>query len=235
MWNERSLYLLNFFEIGQNFLADNKYNKLKLEDICWEKLNKDLISNEDILNNNYEIKLEKVKKLCPNLIKKITWSKKEMNNNLYLILSKESNYQLNQKQLVEYFEFIKPSIIRINKKNIEQIDKYVNFYTDILMESSFFKFNISKWKDLKNGLGKFLNTNMTSVKNFSEELTSVEKFIFLLSNHPKLKQENMKVKLENGDKLKIFGKINLNEEDNSLYEQMKNEKEKIAKVKKNKI
>ena len=158
-----------------------------------------------------------------------------MNNNLYLILSKESNYQLNQKQLVEYFEFIKPSIIRINKKNIEQIDKYVNFYTDILMESSFFKFNISKWKDLKNGLGKFLNTNMTSVKNFSEELTSVEKFIFLLSNHPKLKQENMKVKLENGDKLKIFGKINLNEEDNSLYEQMKNEKEKIAKVKKNKI
>ena len=53
LWNERSLYLLNFFEIGQNFLADNKYNKLKLEDICWEKLNKDLISNEDILNNNY--------------------------------------------------------------------------------------------------------------------------------------------------------------------------------------
>lgn len=227
LWSERSLYVLNFNDDTRNFLQENNYNTGKLEEISWSKLYKD-ISIDYKNNEKAKEKIEKVKKLCPNYLKKIDWSKLEMNSHLLVLLAKEYNHDFNQKQINEYLTCIKPTIEK-------DIQVRMDYFTTILSHSSFYKSNIIKWKDLKDGLGKFFNISMKGIKEYTEDLTVSQKFIFLLADNALLKHDNMKSKLEKNEKLNVFGKPYLNEEEEKEYLKYKEQRSVQTKVKKTKI
>lgn len=227
LWSERSLFALNFFEPSRKFLQENNYNTEKLEELSWKYLYKQT-SLEHALSEKSKETITNIKDLCPHYLKKIDWSKISMNSHLLVLLAIEYGYDLNQKQINEYFPLIKPSAD-------SQINKRMDLFIKVLTHSSFFKSNVTKWKDLKDGLGKNFNISMKGLKEYNEKMTVDQKFIFLLAESPILRHDNMKKKLEKKEKTTLFGKPYLNKEEEQEYIKMLEQRSMQTKVKKTKI
>lgn len=229
LWSERNVCFLNYHESNRNFLKENQYNTSKLEEQCWKYLNKNYIDFvEATTNTDYEKKIEKIKSICPTHLSKIDWSKESMNSHFMVLMAIHYEYDLNQKQIQEYYHIIKPNV----EKDIQQ---RVNYFAKILQHSSLFKNNITQYKDLKKSLGKMFGVTMNEIKEYSEDLNVLQKFIFLLSEHPALKHDNMKTKLEKKEKIRHFGKPFLNEEESQEYIKLKEKRTMETKTKKLKI
>lgn len=227
LWSEKTLCFLNFHDESRKFLKDNSYNTTKLEEESWRYLNKNIISINAAMSENTD-DLEKIKNICPNYLKKINWSKIEMNSHTLVLLAIEYEYDLNQKQIQEYFTLIRPN----TSVNLE---KTVTYFAKILNHSSFFKSNISKSKNLKDSLGKFFGVFMKEVKEYDEDLSPMKKFIFLLAEHPLIKHNDMKNKLEKKEKITYFGKPFLNKKEEEEYLKIKEQRSIQTKTKKTKI
>lgn len=227
LWSERTLCFLNFHDESRKFLKDNAYNTTKLEEESWRYLNKNIISINAAMSETKE-DLEKIKNLCPSYLKKLDWSKIEMNSHTLVLLAIEYEYDLNQKQIQEYFTLIRPN----TSVNLE---KTVAYFAKILNHSSFFKSNITKYKDLKDSLGKIFGVSMKEVKEYNEELSPMKKFIFLLAEHPLIKHDNMKNKMEKKEKITYFGKPFLNKEEEEEYLKIREQRSIQTKTKKTKI
>lgn len=227
LWSERSLFIFNFFEETRQFLKENNYNTGKLEETSWKYLSKNM--NLDIaMSEKSEESINKIKDLCPSYLKKLDWSKVTMDSHLLVLLAIEYNHDFNQKQINEYFPLIKP--------NVEsQIQKQMEHFALILSHSSFFKSNVTKWKDLKDGLGKNFNVSMKGIKEYDSEMSVMQKFIFLLAENPIVKHDNMKDKLEKKEKINYFGKPFLNKEEEQEYLKLKEQRSIQTKTKKTKI
>lgn len=229
LWSERNVCFLNYHEPSRKFLQNNQYNTSRLEEQCWKYLNKNLIEfKEAISDTEYEKKLEKIKTLCPTYINKIEWSKQTMNSHFMVLMAIDCKHDLNQKQIQDYFQIIKPNL----DKDVEQ---RVNYFAKILQHSSLFKNNITQYKDLKISLGKMFGVTMNVIKEYKEDLSVMQKFIFLLAENPILKHDNMKTKLEKKEKIRHFGKPFLNEEESQEYIKMKEKRTIETKTKKLKI
>lgn len=227
LWSERNLCFLNFYEETRKFLKENSYNITKLEEDSWKQLNKNMISlNVSMYDSTEEI--EKIKNLCPTYLKKMDWSKVEMNSHMLVRLAMDYGYDFNQKQIQEYFSLIRPN----SENNLEKI---VDYFAKVLSHSSFFKSNISKYKDLKDSLGKNFGVSMKGIKEYNEELSPMQKFIFLLAEHPLIEHDNMKNKMEKKEKIKYFGKPFLNREEEQEYLKIREERNNQVKTKKTKI
>lgn len=229
LWSERNVCFLNYHETSRKFLKDHQYNTTKLEEQCWKYLNKNLITLEDALSENvYEKKLENIKSICPTYLDKIDWSKTSMDSHFMVLMAIDYKYDLNQKQVQQYFQLIKPNTEKV-------IDVRVKHFAKILQHSSLFKNNITQYKDLKISLGKMFGVNMNLIKEYKEELTVMQKFVFLLAENPLLKHDNMKTKLEKKEKIRHFGKPFLNPEENEEYIKIKQIRSVETKTKKLKI
>lgn len=227
LWSERVLCFLNFHEESRQFLKENNYNTQKLEEHCWKYLNKNIINFNMAISETTE-DLEKIKNLCPSYLKKMDWSKVEMNSHALVLLAIDYEYDLNQKQIQEYFPLIRPN-------TTVNLEKTVTYFAKILNHSSFFKSNITKYKDLKDSLGKIFGVSMKEVKEYDEELSPMKKFIFLLAEHPLIKHDNMKNKMEKKEKISYFGKPFLNKEEEEEYLKIKEQRSIQTKTKKTKI
>lgn len=234
LWSDRNIFIFKFSEKGKEFLIENKVNLNNLDSYAWKMLNKNIISYEDIENNKYEQKLNDIKELCPHYFKNLDWAKTEMNSHLVTLLAIDYEHDLNQKQVVEYFELIQGKI-QGKSNDDEKFNFLVNHFAEVMAHSSFFRFNVSKWKDLKSSLGKTFNVSMNNIKEYSEDFSPMKKFIFLLAENPILKHDNMKNKVENKEKMKLFGKIHLNQEEKKQYEEYLLKRSEQTKVKKIKI
>lgn len=233
LWSDRNLFIFKFSDSGKAFLVENKVNLNNLDSYSWTMLNKNIVSYDDIENNKYEEKLNQIKNLCPYYLKNFDWAKTEMKSHLVTLLAIDYGHDLNQKQVVEYFELIQGKI-QGKSHDDEKFNFLVNHFAEVMAHSSFFRFNVSKWKDLKSSLGKTFNVSMNHIKEYDEDLSPVKKFIFLLSENPILKHDNMKNKVENKEKMKLFGKIHLNQEEKLQYEEYllkRNEQTKVKKIK----
>lgn len=227
LWSERNLFVLNFFHESREFLKKNNYNVERLEELCWKSLYKN-ISVDHALSENVNKTIYEIKYIFPSYLKNLNWSKVIMNSHLVVLLAIEYKYEFNQNQINEYFSLIKPVIEK-------QINTHMSLFSNALIHSSFFKSNITKWKDLKDGLGKHFKINMKEIKEYSENITVEQKFIFLLAENTTLKHDNMKNKLEKNEKNNIFGKSYLNKEEEKEYLKILSHRSVTTKVKKNKI
>lgn len=227
LWSDRALFPFNFYEETRQFLKENNYNTRKLEETCWNHLYKHC-SLDLAISEKSEDLIEKIKNVCPNHLKNLDWSKLSMDSHLLVLLAIEYEHDFNQKQINDYFLLIKP--------NVEsQIQKNMEHFALILSNSSFFKSNVTKWKDLKDGLGKNFNISMKGIKEYNEDMTVMQKFIFLLSEYPLVKHDNLKNKVEKKDKMNYFGKAFLNKEEELEYLKIKEQRSLQTKTKKTKI
>lgn len=227
LWSADVIFYLNFQEESRKFLQENDYNIKKLESFSWEHLGKNIINLESALEGATD-KIKQIKNLCPNHLKKIDWSKVEMSSHVVVLLAIEEGYELNQKQIQDYFNVIQISLF----KNEEKI---VNFFAQVLTHSSYFKNTIAKSKNLKDSLGKSFGVSMKEIKKYDECLSPVSKFIFLLAENPIVKYAAMNIKMEEIEKTNYFGKPFLNKEELKEYSEITEQKSIQRKTKKNKI
>lgn len=229
LWSERNLCFFNYHESSRKFLKDNQYNTTKLEEQCWKYLNKNLIELKDAMSeSDYEPKLDKIKSIFPTYLNKVDWSKASMNSHFMVLMAIDCKYDLNQKQVQEYFHIIKPNLDK-------DVESRVKYFAKILQNSSLFKNNITQFKDLKISLGKMFGVTMNLIKEYQEDLSVMQKFIFLLGESPLLKHANMQTKLEKKEKVRHFGKPFLNEEETQEYIKIKQQRNQQTKTKKLKI
>mgnify|MGYP000526452057 CR=1 FL=1 len=95
------------------------------------------------LKAKYEQKLNDIKELCPHYFKNLDWAKTEMNSHLVTLLAIDYEHDLNQKQVVEYFELIQGKI-QGKSNDDEKFNFLVNHFAEVMAHSSFFRFNVSK-------------------------------------------------------------------------------------------